>query len=157
MPRDHHAAAEEAIRRTGARVTAPRVRILAMLLAEGAALTHQQVEARVNKAHGIDRVTIYRVLEWLVRNGLAHRIATGERAWRFDAVDPEHAHGHAHFQCNRCGSVVCLDEAQARPRVKLPKGYRSLEVELTVKGVCAACGPAGRRARGRRGAAGRTP
>ena len=77
MARDHHAATEDAIRRTGARVTVPRVQILAMLLAEGAALTHQQVETRVNKAHGIDRVTIYRVLEWLVRNGLAHRIEAG--------------------------------------------------------------------------------
>ncbi|MCW5603878.1 MAG: transcriptional repressor [Burkholderiales bacterium] len=134
-------------------MTTARVQILSMLLAEGAALTHQQVEARVNKAYGIDRVTIYRVLEWLVRNGLAHRIATGERAWRFDAVDPDHAHEHAHFQCNRCGSVVCLDDVEAKPRVKLPKGFRSQEVELTVKGVCATCGPAGKAGRTAHGAA----
>jgi len=154
MPRDYHAAAEEAIRRTGARMTTARVQILSMLLAEGEALTHQQVEARVNKAFGIDRVTIYRVLEWLVRNGLAHRIATGERAWRFDAVDPDHAHEHAHFQCNRCGSVICLDEVEANPRVKLPKGFRSQEVELTVKGVCADCGPGRQPARAIRHPAG---
>jgi Fur family ferric uptake transcriptional regulator len=144
-----HQTAEAALRRTGARVTRARIEILALLLREPQALTHQQIEKRLARSRGIDRVTIYRVLEWLVKHGLAHKIAVGERAWRFDAVDPDHAHRHAHFQCDRCGTVTCLEGFRDPPSVKLPAGFRSSEIELTVKGVCAGCAPAGGKA-GRR-------
>lgn len=134
-------AAETALRRTGARITQPRIQVLALLLREGRALTHLQIEGKLRRSSSIDRVTIYRVLDWLVKNGLAHRVAMGERAWRFDAIDPEHTHGHAHFQCGSCGVVTCLDELQEMPQVKLPDGFHSEAVELTVKGACPKCAP----------------
>lgn len=134
-------AAETALRRTGARITTPRIQVLSLLLREGRALTHLEIEDKLRRSGGIDRVTIYRVLDWLVKNGLAHRVAMGERAWRFDAIDPEHTHGHAHFQCGSCGVVTCLDELQEMPQVKLPEGFHSEAVELTVKGACPKCAP----------------
>jgi Fur family ferric uptake transcriptional regulator len=48
-------------------------------------------------------------------------------------------HPHPHFKCNICGDVICLDEILAAPRVALPAGYRSEELEVTVKGQCAMC------------------
>jgi Fur family ferric uptake transcriptional regulator len=140
MKRSANELAEDAIRRTGSRVTSPRVTVLAALLSESRALTHQEIEQRLQRSRGIDRVTLYRVLDWLVQYGLAHRIATGDRTWRFDATDREHGHRHAHFQCGDCGTVVCLDDAGAPPTVNLPAGFRSHEIELTVKGTCAHCG-----------------
>ena len=70
-----HADAETMVRDTGARTTRPRVAILAVLLAAERALSHNEVERRVNSAFGIDRVTVYRVLDWLSGQGLAHKIA----------------------------------------------------------------------------------
>ncbi len=139
--------AEALVRRTGARATRPRIEVLAALLAAGRALTHQEVGRQVNRALGIDRVTIYRVLEWLTTRNLAHRIAGEDRVWRFNAAADEHAQRHAHFQCNRCGDVICLETALATRSIPLPSGYRSQEIELTVKGLCAGCAPvrAGRR------------
>lgn len=134
--------AETAVRRAGGRVTRPRVRVLALLLREGTGLTHRQIENRLETSRGINRVTIYRVLEWLVQHGLAHKIATGARAWRFDAIDPGRVHQHAHFQCNQCGIVTCLDELTGPRKVKLPEGFSTNGIELTVKGVCARCGAA---------------
>ena len=112
MKRSHIEVAETAIRGTGARVTVARVQVLALLLREERALTHQQIEARLHRTHGTDRVTIYRVLEWLMKQGLVHKVALGDRAWRFDAIDPGHSHRHAHFQCGACGIVTCLESVR---------------------------------------------
>ncbi len=144
MTREFFDRAEERVRHTGARVTRPRIEVLATLLAAQRALTHHEIERQVNRALGIDRVTIYRVLEWLTSHNLAHKIAGDDRIWRFNAADDESArsHAHAHFKCNDCGDVICLDAVRAARSVPLPFGYRSQEIELTVKGFCAGCVPA---------------
>lgn len=149
-----HERAEILVQRTGARVTRQRVEVLAVLLAAPRALTHHEVERRAGRGHAMDRVTVYRVLEWLVSRGLAHRIAAEDRVWRFNAAgdEPGRGHAHAHFRCNGCGEVICLDAVRARRDIRLPAGYRPQEVELTVKGVCATCEPRGKGVRPKRAA-----
>lgn len=137
----HHRQAEDLIRGTGARVTAPRIEVLATLLAAERALTHQELGQRVDRAREIDRVTIYRVLEWLTEQALAHRIAGDDRTWRFNAVGQGHDGDHAHFQCNACSTVFCLEDFSPGPAIRLPRGFRPQQVELTVKGLCAKCTP----------------
>lgn len=141
MKSDHLQLAEQSIRSTGARMTPPRVMVLKTLLAAERALTHTEVESRLPAALGVNRVTIYRVLEWLTEHGLAHKIAGEDRVWRFNAAAHSHAAPHAHFECSDCGQVLCLEPVAAKPAVKLPAGFREKAVELTVKGVCADCGP----------------
>lgn len=140
--------AETLVRRTGARVTRQRIEVLAVLLAARRALSHHEIERRLNRDLGIDRVTVYRVLEWLTMHNLAHKIAGEDRIWRFNAAhdEPERGHAHAHFKCNGCGEVICLDEVRAARGIRLPSGYRSQDVELTVKGLCVECVPARKRA-----------
>ena len=145
MKSGNHNSAEHLIREAGARVTQPRISVLTTLLDAPRALTHHEVERRVRRSLPIDRVTVYRVLELLVANQLAHRIAGDDRVWRFNAVADEHADEHVHFKCNSCGKVTCLDELAAKPVVKLPAGFRTQRVELTVKGFCAGCTPESRR------------
>jgi Fur family transcriptional regulator, ferric uptake regulator len=138
MPADSHSRAENMLRATGERVTQPRVAILAVLLASERALTHHEVEKRVNRASGIDRVTVYRVLDWLSTHGLAHKIAGEDRVRRYNAAETAHR-SHAHFQCERCSTVICLDEPRRDFRVRVPRGFVTHEVALTVKGYCAGC------------------
>lgn len=142
--------AETLIRATGARVTRPRVEVLATLLAARRALTHHEVERQANRALGMDRVTIYRVLEWLITRELAHRISGDDRVWRFNAANDAHARRHAHFKCNHCGEVICLDRGIAGRVIPLPSGFRSQEIELTVKGLCADCVPGAAQRRAQR-------
>lgn len=123
---------------TGERVTRPRVAILAALLGSDRALSHHEVEKHVNRAFGIDRVTVYRVLDWLSAHGLAHKIAGEDRVWRYNAAANAHR-SHAHFQCERCSVVICLDEPRRGLRVRVPRGFVSHEIALTVKGYCAGC------------------
>lgn len=131
--------AESMIRRTGERVTSGRVRILTILLTEQRAITHHEIEERLSGEQRLDRVTLYRVLEWLNKRGFVHRVASDDRVWRFRANFDAHSHQHAHFKCTRCTTVICLDDLKARYDGPLPAGYRSQAVELIVKGVCAEC------------------
>lgn len=138
--------AEKAIRATGARVTQGRILVLEVLQQAGRALTHHEIEAAV--AGPLDRVTVYRVLDWLTREQIAHKIPGDDRVWRFTIAGQKQAHQHAHFQCTDCSQVICLDDVPSTLRPRLPAGYRSVGVEVTVKGQCKECvRPAPRRAR----------
>jgi Fur family ferric uptake transcriptional regulator len=138
-PRSRTTAAERTIRAAGERLTAPRAAVLDALLAARQALTHHEIELALAPRLAVDRVTVYRVLDWLVSLGLAHRIAGEDRTWRFLATQGEGHAAHAHFMCSRCGRTVCLDEVAVPPAVKVPRGFEPSHVELNVKGVCAAC------------------
>lgn len=131
--------AEEMIRRRGDRVTSGRVQILAVLLAEQRAVSHHEIEEQLQGKQRLDRVTLYRVLEWLNGNGYIHRIVGDDRVWRFRANIDINPHQHAHFECTNCTRVICLDDIKAEYDRPLPAGYRPLEIELTVKGLCAEC------------------
>jgi Fur family ferric uptake transcriptional regulator len=125
------------IRRIGARATPARVRVLRLLRAAPAALTHHQIEQSLGDL-ALDRVTLYRVLEWLVESGLAHRNTDAQRMYRFSAAAAgEHA-AHTHFRCDECGRVFCLDAAPPAPP-SLPAGFSLSRLELDLRGRCARC------------------
>lgn len=149
---NHFSEAEAGIRATGERLTQPRMAVLACLLASERATSHLDVAHTLSERHAVDRVTVYRVLEWLVNKDIAHRIAGDDRVWRF-MINPQRAgsnantrhgphvsHGHhAHFTCEGCGQTICLDKSPPRVAVKLPKGFRTSEIDLMVRGRCARC------------------
>lgn len=131
--------AEEMIRHTGDRVTSARVRVLGILLAEKQAISHHEIEEHMGSDHTPNRVTLYRILEWLNKKGLVHKVISGDRKWRFRTNIYTGSHRHAHFKCSRCTTVICLNDVKAKYSWPLPPGYQSQEVELTVKGLCAEC------------------
>lgn len=127
------------LRQRGARVTPARLRVLALLRGAERGLSHHDVETAL-AGEPVDRVTLYRVLDWLVEQGLAHKIADEHRTFRFSAAgtsDRPHD-AHAHFVCDDCGKVFCLDDTAPVPP-KLPAGFASTQVEFAVHGHCAAC------------------
>ncbi len=120
------------------RPTPARVRVFAVLLAAPHALSHAEIEAAFAPDEAPDRVTLYRVLDWLETNGLVHRIASEDRAWRFNASGPDSA-GHAHFHCMHCGQVFCLHALQPAFAFTLPPGYVLERAELRLQGRCPTC------------------
>lgn len=124
------------LRATGERTTAIRERVLAALLEAKQPVSHHELESRLAP---IDKVTLYRVLDWLVAQRIAHRVAGDDRVRRFAVADPRHA-GHAHFECLRCSAVTCLaDLPSSSLALTMPRGYRVDTLELTAKGLCARC------------------
>ena len=139
----HIQEAEAAIRLTTDRLTQPRVAVLACLMSLDHAASHFDVAQALARHHPIDRVTVYRVLEWLVKVGIAHRIAGDDRVWRFVINDPTAAiaphHQHAHFTCTTCLQTFCLDNVPNKFNFKLPQGFRPAEVDLKFRGRCMHC------------------
>lgn len=129
--------AAERIRATGARATPARIRVLELLSAAPAPLSHQDIEAALG-ADSLDRVTLYRVLDWLVETGIAVKRADERRVWRFSLAGGGTHHGHVHFRCEACGRVFCLDAPAPRPP-KLPGGFTLARAELDLSGRCAEC------------------
>lgn len=124
--------------KTRGRATQARISVLELLLRASHALSHAEVEAALMSAsQKIDRVTIYRVLEWLVSNSLAHKVAGRDRTWRYSAAFQE-THHHVHFHCTHCDQTVCLASTKA-DLIRLPKGYQFEESLLVIEGICPRC------------------
>lgn len=137
---DAHLATRELIAAHGGRVTRTRVAVIEALQASSQPMSHEELGtslAAIDVPH--DRVTLYRALDWLVEQGIARRIAGSDRAWRFEVVRAD-SHRHAHFHCDRCGQVICLESLQPAVAVALPDGYRLDRAELVFHGACATCG-----------------
>lgn len=133
--------AESAIRATGARVTPSRLRVLHLLQSAPGALSHGEAEEALRQASapGIDRVTLYRVLDWLAEAGLAHKTVDLRGVFRFAASRPEREHDkHLHFRCTGCGGVFCLAAPPPAPPA-LPDGFRLATLELDIRGQCPDC------------------
>jgi Fur family ferric uptake transcriptional regulator len=129
---------DEIVRDAGGRATPARAAVLGLLRAAPQPLSHRDVEEELTaRGKAFDRVTLYRALEWLEANSLAHKVAGEDRIWRFAGRVDAHRE-HAHFQCRACGSTVCLDEV-APPPAKAPRGYRVESAALTLRGLCPAC------------------
>lgn len=128
--------ATDLIEARAAVATPARVQVLDMLLAARSAQSHHALMAQA-AADGrpLDKVTLYRVLDWLVAQGLAHSVTGQDRVRRFSA---SHTHaGHAHFECDQCGRLFCLPEPAAPPAT--PAGFETRCVDLTLHGRCADC------------------
>lgn len=137
--------ADQMIRASRGRVTTARSRVLAVLLSAERALTHQEIAQRLDSHGVLDRVTLYRTLDWLVEQALAHRVSGEDRAWRYNASGGAEAHEHAHFKCTQCGQVFCLAAVSTAFAIQLPSGFQSRHIELSIKGICSECAHRGNR------------
>ncbi len=132
--------ARELIAARGGRATRTRIAVIEALWSSAHPLTHEEIGAALAVAAvSHDRVTVYRALDWLVAQGIARRIAAGERAGRFE-ICAEGDHHHAHFHCKRCGQIVCLNEVPEAGPPPLPAGFAIERTELVIHGACADCG-----------------
>lgn len=133
------------LRARRARVTSARVAVLAELLSARRALSHHELldlagDGRAGEP--LDRVTLYRVLDWLTDAGLAHRITGPDRIFRYSSERPGHE-AHGHFRCTACRRTFCMPQGPRMVRVvrsMLPEGFSPDDVDLTVSGRCAECG-----------------
>jgi Fur family ferric uptake transcriptional regulator len=104
-------------------------------------LSHAEIEAMLDSGQqpGIDRVTLYRVLDWLAGNGFAHKAADASGVFRYKASTPDVNHaGHIHFRCTGCGGIYCL-KAPVPRTPPLPKGFHLTRMNLDLQGECARC------------------
>lgn len=136
------------LRAAGLRVTSTRLDILRILAQAPAPMNAQDVFTTLG-VRTADRVTVYRTLNSFVRAGLVHRIDPGDRVWRFGLTDTGHA-DHAHFVCDTCGAVECLENAAIRVSVEGDTRQRAARItqrDVYLHGECDSCAEPERKTR----------
>ena len=122
------------------RNTTAKSHIQELLIQQKNAMSQQDIQTL---SEGVcDRVTIYRVLDRLLEEGVIHRTIGIDGVARFAPcskcdANHSHHHNHVHFNCEKCQEVTCLENVV--PDFKLPRNYTMKEVNFTVSGVCAKC------------------
>jgi Fe2+ or Zn2+ uptake regulation protein len=128
-----------ALRGAGHRVTSQRL-VLYRVLEELGRHAEAEEIARFSSERlpGLSLPTVYATLELFESLGLVRRVDAGGPATLFDPrTDP-----HAHFACRRCGAVSDLDaavDATAAEHAARERGAEPDQVELVLRGLCAAC------------------
>ncbi|MBN2182644.1 MAG: transcriptional repressor [Sedimentisphaerales bacterium] len=119
--------------------TKHRVTIVKVLLKAGRPLSQEQIAHRCGKKH-FDKVTIYRIIETLVKVGLVHKAYVDKRASHFElAHHCTDRQCHPHFTCTSCGSTHCLMEISL-PMAESPhKGFIIKRQKVHLEGLCPDC------------------
>lgn len=124
------------------RNTSSRKDILEIFLKEGKALSQRNIEDVIKQE--CDRVTIYRTLSTFLDKGILHRVLDDSGAMMYALCESNcqqtevHNHDHVHFKCNVCGKTKCVHDVHI-PRINLPSGYLSEEVNVLMQGTCPSC------------------
>lgn len=137
------AAAEDRCRREGAKLTPARRLVFEILAEEGRPLGAYDMIERVAAATGKHPapISIYRALDFLLDNGLIHRLAS-RNAYLACAHSHEHQDPVVFLICDKCGTVV-----EAAPKA-LSRDLATLAAEaeftprtqvMEVAGLCRAC------------------
>lgn len=147
-PHDHHhcvadalAQAEALVRARGLRLTPVRRRTLEILLERHGAMGAYDVLQRLSAdGFGHQPPVAYRALDFLVENGLAHRI---QRLNAFAAcTHPGEEHHAAFLICRGCDTVAEMPAAPLRQALESGAAALEFTVEratIEALGLCAAC------------------
>ena len=133
--------AEAVTQASGARMTPVRRRVLEILLEQHKALGAYDVLARLaTEGFGNQPPVAYRALEFLVEQGLAHRI---QRLNAFAAcVHPGEAHAPAFLICRQCQTVAEAEARPARAALEAEAARSGFVIErstIEALGLCPAC------------------
>lgn len=122
------------LRETDGRVTQPRREVLAALLQASGPLTHAELQDQLPH---LDRVSLYRVLNWLSERSLIDPLAGDDGVRRY-ILHHDDAAPHPHFTCDSCGKTFCLHDVEidASP---LPSGFKVARVSMLMTGTCPDC------------------
>ena len=138
------AQAEELARAAGLKLTPVRRRTLEILLESHRAMGAYEVLERLGaEGFGKQPPVVYRALEFLVENGLAHRI---RRLNAFAAcLHPGEAHQPVFLICRSCDAVAEAPGASVRAAIDAAGAATGFAVErasLEAVGLCPACAAA---------------
>ncbi len=133
--------ADQRVRDAGLRLTPVRRRTLEILLEEHRAIGAYEVLERLSKSgFGKQPPVAYRALEFLVENGLAHRI---RRLNAFAAcMQPGQTHAPVFFICSDCDVVAEAPDQGVGNALGVAGNRIGFEIEranVEVLGICPAC------------------
>ena len=135
-------AAESRCVAEGERMTAPRRRVLELLLNAAEPVKAYDLIARFGEdGQAAKPPTVYRALEFLERKGLAHRIASISAYVACTATSDTPGHAAAFLICDCCGATeeVATPASPAFAQAAEAAGYAIARTTIEGHGRCPAC------------------
>ena len=148
-PHDHShcvshalAEAESICERQGLRLTALRKRVLELVWQSHKPLGAYDILAVLSESDGRRAAppTVYRALDFLLENGLVHRIASLNAF--VGCSHPEHAHQGQFLICRTCHAAIELENAEISSAIVNNAASVGFAVEsqtVEVVGLCSGC------------------
>ena len=126
----------------GERLTPARLGVYAEMLASDRSLSAYELIALLEQRQGrkIAPLSVYRHLDFLMRNGLVHRLQSAQAYLPCD--HPDHPHESQFLLCSSCGHV---DEVESTgvgallSEIADKHGFRADDAVVEIKGVCGTC------------------
>ena len=130
----------ERLREKGYRLTPQRLMILSAIETSDEHISAEEIYAQVAARYpDVNISTVYRTLELLKKLGMVYEINLGEGRVRFHADDSGH---HHHLVCQKCGTVIDIDESTLSSLRDILMHDYGFEAELRhvgVFGICKSC------------------
>ncbi len=123
-------------------LTTNRLKILEIIGNNRSPLSAKEIYDTLSRNKDINRVTVYRILDLLVKKGIINRLTSGERTFHYGMAPNKNHPAHPHFYCKHCGAIECLNpEALHIEMESLKKTYPGVieNVEIRVDGICKNC------------------
>lgn len=129
-------AAAERLRASGHRVTRQRLAVFEALARLGGHRGVDEIAAWL-RAHGepLPTTSVYNAVEVLETADLVRIAHRGPPRSLYEVA----GRGHDHFVCRTCGEIVDVQLPGRRPPLPPVPGAVVEDVEITYRGVCAAC------------------
>jgi Fur family zinc uptake transcriptional regulator len=133
------ARAERLCRTRALRFTAIRRRVLAIVWQSHAPVGAYDILADLNAGGGRHApMVVYRALDFLLRQGLVHRVASCNAF--VGCTQPESSHDGQFLICRRCGTVTEIDAPDlARAVAKAAPGFAVEGRIVEISGLCPHC------------------
>jgi Fur family zinc uptake transcriptional regulator len=133
--------AEALCRRRGARLTVQRRQVLAIVCgAQRPIGAYEILDALRAQVPGAAPPTVYRALEFLVDQGLVHRLETLHAF--VGCAHPDEPHAGQFLICRSCGAVCELEDPVVSRSVQAAadaSGFRAEHPVVEIRGRCARC------------------
>ena len=132
----------EELKRHGLSVTRMRLAIMQALHEEHSLATPGQLIRRLQGGRAVHKTTVYRNMAALERSGLLRKVPSGSRSFHYELTCIHRPPLHAHFACQSCQKVVCLepvDVSSVWEMLARRSGLQPQRAEITVVGLCGSC------------------
>jgi Fur family zinc uptake transcriptional regulator len=132
--------AEALCRERGVRLTPQRRRVLELVCRANRPVGAYEILDQLRNGAPAAPPTVYRALDWLLAQGLVHKLETLHAY--IGCTHPEHPHASQFLICDGCGGVTELEDqaiAGSLASVAAETGFRPSRPVVEVIGTCSDC------------------
>lgn len=124
----------------GVRITQARRAIIENLALQNTPISAEQLQCALqDRGIAVNKTTVYRELDFLLRWGIIQAIEFGDKKKRYE-ISGSH---HHHVVCIECNTIEDVDLQQdvraSEQKIEKQKGYKVINHSLEFFGLCPTC------------------